>query len=105
MEEDFKIPISTCEEGRHPRLCNAACMDADTRQCMPVAALRAGKSGKLVRIAGKPEMKKHLSEMGFVIGDTICIVNDVSGSTILDIKGSRIAIDRSLASKLYIIPE
>ncbi|MDR3205894.1 MAG: ferrous iron transport protein A [Candidatus Methanoplasma sp.] len=43
--------------------------------------------------------------MGFIIGDGIRVISQTSGNMILDIKGSRIAIDRSLASKLFFAPE
>ncbi|MDR3282640.1 MAG: ferrous iron transport protein A [Candidatus Methanoplasma sp.] len=72
---------------------------------VPIVAARPGESGKLVRISGKTETRRFLSELGFIIGDSVRVISQNSGNVILDIKGSRIAIDRSLASKLFFAPE
>jgi len=42
--------------------------------------------------------------LGFVIGARVSVVNENSGNMILDVKGSRIAMDRAVASKIFFVP-
>jgi len=72
---------------------------------MPLVTAKIGESGKIVRISGKTETRRFLCELGFTIGGYISVVSDISGNMILDVKGSRIAIDRGLASKIFFAPE
>lgn len=72
---------------------------------MPLAMVRDGRSGKIVRIAGRCELRRYLSNLGFVVGTDVSVVNTIAGSLLLEIRGKRIAMDRSMASKVFIIPE
>ncbi len=72
---------------------------------MPLAMVRDGRSGKIVRIAGRCELRRYLSNLGFVVGTDVSVVNTIAGSLLLEIRGTRIAMDRSMASKVFIIPE
>ena len=72
---------------------------------VPVATARPGDGGKLVRISGRSDTRRFLSELGFIVGDRIGVISQNSGNMILDIKGSRIAVDKSLATKLFFAPE
>ena len=72
---------------------------------IPLAVTKGGDSGKIVRIAGKCELRRYLSNLGFVVGTDVSVVNTVSGDLLLDIKGTRIAMGRSMASKVFIVPE
>ena len=72
---------------------------------MPVSLSRVGDSGTIVRISGDQGTKKFLSDLGFNIGVRIQTVSDVKGNKILSVRGSRIAVDSRLASKIMIRPE
>lgn len=71
---------------------------------VPLVMTKAGDYGKIVRISGKCELRRYLSNLGFVVGTDISVVNTVTGDLLLDIKGTRIAMCRSMASKVFIIP-
>ena len=72
---------------------------------MPVSLSKVGDSGIIVKISGDQGTKKFLSDLGFNIGVRIQTVSDVKGNKILSIRGSRIAVDSKLASKIMIRPE
>ena len=72
---------------------------------MPVSLTKIGDSGTIVRISGDQGTKKFLSDLGFNIGVRIQTVSDVKGNKILSVRGSRIAVDSRLASKIMIRPE
>lgn len=72
---------------------------------IPLAMVRDGMAGKIVRIAGRCELRRYLSDLGFVVGTDVSVVNTISGDLLLEIRGARIAMDRSMASKVFVIPE
>ncbi|MDR3074667.1 MAG: ferrous iron transport protein A [Candidatus Methanoplasma sp.] len=71
---------------------------------VPLVTAKVGEGGRVVRISGKPETRKFLCELGFIIGERISVVSENSGNLILDVKGSRIAMDRMMASKIFFAP-
>ena len=54
------------------------------------------------KVSGTPEVKKHLEDLGFVVGGTVTVVNDLSGNVIVNIKDSRVAISEEMARKIMI---
>jgi ferrous iron transport protein A len=71
---------------------------------VPLVAAGIGKGGKIVRVSGRSDIRRFLCELGFVIGEQVTVVNENAGSLILDVKGTRIAMDRSVASKIFVAP-
>ncbi|MCL2295671.1 MAG: ferrous iron transport protein A [Methanomassiliicoccaceae archaeon] len=71
---------------------------------VPLVAAKIGDGGKIVRVSGKQETRKFLCELGFVIGAHVSVVNENSGNMILGIKGSRVAMDKAIASKIFFAP-
>ena len=73
--------------------------------CLPASLFHVGERGTVVRISGKEDTKKYLAGLGFTAGAPVCAVHSVNGSMILEVKGSRIAIDRDMAERIMICPE
>ena len=69
---------------------------------MPLALADAGKENIIRKIGGSPEVKKHLKNLGFVVGGTVTVVNTLGGNMIVNVKESRVAIDREMARKIMI---
>lgn len=69
---------------------------------VPVAFLKKGEYGKVVMISGKKEIKTYLEGLGFIRGTPVRIVNHDSSGHILEVKGSRIAIDDGMAMKIMV---
>lgn len=69
---------------------------------MPLAFMKAGQTCKVVKIVGNDEVRSHLSDLGFVLGADISIVNELAGNIIVNVKDSRVAIDRNLANKIMV---
>lgn len=69
---------------------------------MPLALADAGRENIIRKIGGSPEVKKHLENLGFVVGGTVTIVNTLGGNMIVNVKESRVAIDREMARKIMI---
>ena len=47
-------------------------------------------------------MRQHLAELGFVVGSSVTVVNEIAGNLILQVKESRIALDRTMANRIMI---
>ena len=69
---------------------------------MPLTMAKAGETVTIQKITGKDEVLLHLAELGFVVGETITVVNEISGNLILQVKDSRVAVDRTMANRIMI---
>ncbi len=69
---------------------------------MPLSMVGTGDMVTIMKIKGTDEVRQHLAELGFIPGEEISIVNQVSGNLIIQVKDSRVALDRSMANRIYI---
>ena len=69
---------------------------------MPLAMADAGANYTIQKITGKDEVRQHLAELGFVVGEPVRIVNELAGNLILSVKDSRIALDRDMAMRIMV---
>lgn len=69
---------------------------------LPITFAETGKSFVIKRIGGKPETKKHLENLGFVIGGEVAVISSVNGNVIVNVKGSRVAVSQEMAKKIMI---
>ena len=69
---------------------------------MPLTFADAGEENIIKKIGGKPEVKQHLENLGFVVGGTVSIVSSIGGNLIVNVKDSRVAISREMASKIIV---
>lgn len=69
---------------------------------MPLTLADIGAENMILRIGGRPEMKKHLEDMGFVAGGSVTVVSSMGGNLIVNVKESRIAISREMACKIMV---
>ena len=69
---------------------------------MPLTFASVGETATIRKITGKDEGRQHLAELGFVVGETVTVVSSIGGNLILNIKGSRIALDASMAQRVML---
>ena len=69
---------------------------------LPLAVAGVGEDNIIRKIGGKPEVKQHLENLGFVVGATVTIISMIGGNVIVNVKGSRVAISREMAQKIYV---
>ncbi len=69
---------------------------------MPLTFASVGETATIRKITGKDEVRQHLAELGFVVGETVTVVSSIGGNLILNIKGSRIALDASMAQRVML---
>ena len=69
---------------------------------MPLVMAETGEENIIKRVSGSPEMKKHLEDMGLVVGSAVTVMNTIGGNLIVKVKESRVAISREMAVKIMI---
>ena len=69
---------------------------------MPLTMAKPGETVTIGRNTGKDEVRQHLAELGFVIDGSVTVVSEIAGNLILQVKESRIALDRTLANRVMI---
>ena len=69
---------------------------------MPLTMSKAGDTVTIQKITGKEEVRQHLAELGFVVGETVTIVSEISGNLIIQVKEARIALDKTLAMRIIV---
>ncbi|HWP52084.1 MAG TPA: FeoA family protein [Clostridia bacterium] len=69
---------------------------------MPLTMAKPGEVNFICKITGKDEVRQHLAELGFVVGERVTVVSEIGGNMILSIKDSRIALDKGMANRIII---
>lgn len=69
---------------------------------LPLLLATPGEQNIIKKIGGSPEVKKHLENLGFVVGGTITVINTIGGNLIVNVKEARVAISREMAQKIMI---
>ncbi|WP_294155606.1 FeoA family protein [uncultured Clostridium sp.] len=69
---------------------------------MPLMLAGSGHEVCIKRIGGNDETKRFLNSLGFVVGTTVTVVSELGGNVIINIKGSRVALDKSMASRIMV---
>lgn len=67
---------------------------------MPLVMAKIGESVTIQRVSGNEETRRHLESLGFVVGATVSIISQMGGNLIVNIKESRIAISKEMATKI-----
>ena len=69
---------------------------------IPLSIAKPGELSYIKKITGKDEVRQHLAEMGFVVGSEITVVAEISGNLILNVKGTRVALNQEMANRIMI---
>ncbi len=69
---------------------------------MPLGLASAGEENIIKKLGGDPETKKFLENLGFVVGGTVTVVNEINGSVIVNVKGARVAVSKEMANKIMV---
>lgn len=69
---------------------------------MPLSMAAIGSENLVKKISGKDETRRFLESLGVVEGASITVVSELSGNLIVNVKSSRVAIDKTLARRILI---
>ncbi len=69
---------------------------------MPLTLANVGEENMIRKVGGNPEVRAHLENLGFVTGGNITVISTIGGNLIVNVKESRVAISREMASKIMV---
>ncbi len=69
---------------------------------MPLTMADTGETYTILKITGRDEVRQHLHELGFVIGERVSVVTRLGGNLILSVKDTRVALDSSMAGRIFV---
>lgn len=69
---------------------------------MPLTLALSGETNTIKKITGHDEVRQHLAELGFVIGEKVTVIAMNGGNMILAVKDSRVALDKTMVNRIMI---
>ena len=69
---------------------------------LPLTMCRTNEVGFIKKITGRDEVRQHLAELGFVVGEKVTVVSELAGNLIVQVKESRVALSRDMACRVMI---
>ncbi len=69
---------------------------------MPLTMAKQGDHNYIKKITGKDQTRRHLANLGFVVGERVKVVCEFGGNVILDVKNTRVALDKNMASRIMV---
>ena len=69
---------------------------------MPLTLAGVGEEAIIKKVGGNPEVKKHLENLGFVVGGTVTVISMIGGNIIVNVKEARVAVSREMAQKIMV---
>lgn len=69
---------------------------------MPLTLAKIGEENVIRKVGGKPEVRKHLENLGFVAGGNVTVITMLGGNVIVNVKEARVAISKEMAQKIMV---
>lgn len=69
---------------------------------LPLAMANVDEVVRVAQVRGESELRQHLAELGFVDGAEVRVVSKAGGDVIVSVKGTRLALNRSMASHIAV---
>lgn len=69
---------------------------------MPLSMSKIGETSFIKKITGKDDVRRHLENLGFVTGESVTVVSVIAGNMILQIRESRVALDKTMANRIMV---
>ena len=69
---------------------------------MPLSLAPTGEEKVIKRIGGSPQVKRHLENLGFVVGSGVSVINTIGGNVIVKVKEARVAVSQEMAQKIML---
>lgn len=64
--------------------------------------MNIGEKGRVTNVTGKDETRRFLENLGFVQGSEVTVVSEISGNMIVNVKDTRVAIDKTMANRIMV---
>jgi ferrous iron transport protein A len=69
---------------------------------MPLTLADVGEEITIKKIGGSSEVRRHLENLGFVVGENVNLITTLNGNVIVRVKETRVAISEEMARKIMV---
>lgn len=69
---------------------------------MPLIFANVGEDNIIKKVGGNPEIRKHLENLGFVVGGSVRVISELGGNVIVNVKEARVAVSKEMAQKIMV---
>ena len=69
---------------------------------MPIGLAPVNTEMRVVKVVADEKTKKHLESLGILVNSLITVISSVNGGVVIAVKDGRLALDRSIASKILV---
>lgn len=69
---------------------------------IPLTMAKVGDAALIRKLSGRDEMRRHLTGLGFVVNGNVTVVSKTAGNLIVQVKDSRIALDKTMANRIMV---
>lgn len=69
---------------------------------MPLTLAAVGEVQTVRKLGGSPELKKHLEDLGFVVGGNVTVITSLGGNVIVNVKETRVAVSEETARRIMV---
>ncbi|MCI8804473.1 MAG: ferrous iron transport protein A [Clostridiales bacterium] len=69
---------------------------------MPLSMVKTGETQTVRKVNGKDDTKKFLETLGIIKGEQLTVLSETGGNVIINVKDSRIALSKSMATRIIV---
>ena len=69
---------------------------------MPIYLLELNEERTIIKITGNDEIRLHLKNLGFNVGEKITVIHKAMGNLIVKVKGISVAVGPDLAKRILV---
>lgn len=69
---------------------------------MPVVVAPIGEELTISKVVADEKTKRHLENLGLLAGEKITLITESNGDIIVKVKDGRLALNRQLATKIFV---
>lgn len=69
---------------------------------MPIVLAPVDKVLVVIKIVSNQDIKRHLEDLGIIVGSSIRLISKNGGNVICEIKNDRVALDTETAMKIFV---
>ena len=69
---------------------------------MPLSIAPIGRTVKVVRMSADENVKRHLANLGILVGAEVVMFSEQKGDVIIKVKDCKLALNKQLATKITV---
>ena len=74
----------------------------EVKKNMPIRMAPIGEELEIKRVSADEKVKRHLENLGLLVGQKVELISSQGGAVILKVKDGRIALDSKMATGIFV---